>query len=404
MASCERFSATEISQRFGLNTGYFAVALRMLLTCGWIARVDAEDYCVTPEFQTHALVPGDIMSLYAFPYDGYVNGKSKRSLERWIERSERRWDAGEHSFADFLDGVFMVPLLLALRQHGKLKYSDARDGSRVALRCEVTGHAREEVLRLLIGMRWLEKEGRSLWLMPAGIAMLEHIPITATLASYRRMFAQTQELLSGDPARVFTLDRYGHEKHLDRALNVVGSGFRHQRYFTALSDLVRKCFDDADLAAQPKYLADTGCGDGTLLRRLYETVKKSTRRGRALARHPLTLIAVDWNEKALQQSAATLAGLPHLVLKGDIGDPASIMADLERRGIAVGEVLHVRSFLDHDRSYLPPADPDEAHRRCGLSGGGVFVDRAGGSIALRDVVQSTVEHLRRWPACWIETA
>ncbi|WP_313918018.1 SDR family NAD(P)-dependent oxidoreductase, partial [Tahibacter sp.] len=396
MASCERFSATEITQRFGLNAGYLAVALRMLLTCRWIARVGAEDYRVTPEFEAHALVPADIMSLYAFPYEGYVNGTAKRSLERWIERSGRRWDAGDSSFADYLDGVFMIPLLLALKQHGKLKYSDAHDGSRVALRCELTGLAREEVLRLLSDMRWLERKGRSLWLLPAGIAMLERIAITAALASYRRMFAQTQELLSGDPGRVFTLDRFGHEKHLDRTLNVVGSGFQHQRYFTALSEFVHKCFDDADLAAQPKYLADTGCGDGTLLRRLYETVKKGTRRGRALNRYPLTLIAVDWNEKALQQSAATLAGLPHLVLKGDIGDPASIMADLERRGIAIGEVLHVRSFLDHDRPYLPPADTDEAQRRCGLVGSGVFIDRAGGSIALRDVVQSTVEHLRRW--------
>ena len=51
------------------------------------------------------------------------------------------------------------------------------------------------------------------------------------------------------------------------------------------ADDYRSFFDLArpDLSAQPRYIADMGCGDGTLLKRVHETVLRHTRRSRARA-------------------------------------------------------------------------------------------------------------------------
>jgi acyl transferase domain-containing protein/SAM-dependent methyltransferase len=397
MADAGVFPAAEVCRRFSLNPGYFAVAMRMLRSCGWIQPVGDGLDRTTADFELRAFVPEDAMSLYAFPYETYVRGKSRRTLEPWIERSECRWGCDHPNFHDYLDGVFLVPLLLALHQGRALRWTAPVEGGRAPLEFALQGRVRAEVERLLVGKRWAANENGNISLSPAGQAMLDRIPINAALASYRPMFANTATLLAGDPERVFALDRDGHEKHLDRTLNVVGSGFQHQRYFAALGELVRKSFDTEDLDAQPKYLADTGCGDGSLLLKLYDVIRTSTRRGSSLDTHPLTLIAIDWNEKALRRSALTLEGTPHLTLKGDIGNPAQILEDLRKGGlIDVERILHVRSFLDHDRPYIPPADADEAARRSCIGEDGVFVDRSGGLIPARDVVQSTVEHLRRW--------
>ena len=69
-----------------------------------------------------------------------------------------------------------------------------------------------------------------------------------------------------------------------------------------------------------------------MLRTLYEYVRDSTARGRALREHPLTMVGVDFNQRSLESTARRLreSGVPHAVELGDIGDPAAMQACLER--------------------------------------------------------------------------
>ena len=81
-------------------------------------------------------------------------------------------------------------------------------------------------------------------------------------------------------------DDHGDETHIDRTLNVIGSGFQHQRYFADIEEIILSIFDNDDFERQPRYIADMGCGDGSLLKRIHEVVIR-TRRGAVLERHPL---------------------------------------------------------------------------------------------------------------------
>ena len=71
-----------------------------------------------------------------------------------------------------------------------------------------------------------------------------------------------------------------------------------------------------------------------------------------LEQFPLTMVGVDFNLASLRETTKTLTGskIPHTVLWGDIGDPARMVVDMEADPMLGGaQILHIRSFLDHDR-------------------------------------------------------
>ncbi|CAJ1367854.1 unnamed protein product [Effrenium voratum] len=115
---------------------------------------------------------------------------------------------------------------------------------------------------------------------------------------------------------------------------------------------------------------------------------------------PLTLIGIDlMNEASLRAAKETLRAVPCELLAGDIGQPGAICEELRRRGVDCRQVLHVRSFLDHDRPFLPPQRRPEGARARFVRHHFVesaYLDKAGNLLAAEEVYQSLVEHLQRW--------
>ena len=398
MEKAASVSAEELACEFSANRGYLDAALRTLVCLDWARLVAGDRYEATPSLANASVIPNQIMDLYRFPFDSYVQGNAGGSLDSWIARSERRWDSEHPYLPDYLDGLIVIPLLLALRAQGRMEISGEHEGTgTMILHLRVEPGVREAVERLFIARRWAAKCGDTLRLNRAGVFVVERIAITAAVASYKPMLGQAQELLFGNAAGVFAPDAAGHERHVDRTLNVTGSGFQHEKYFTALSECIVRLFDHDDFASQPKYIADIGCGDGSLLRRLYETVRDKTKRGKVLGTHPLIPIAVDFNEKALVEASRTLNDIKHIALRGDIGDPEALLKALRGQGIEdLQRVLHVRSFMDHNRPYWKPQDREAADRRPQVPSSGTYIDPQGQAIPPADMLQSTVEHLRRW--------
>ena len=191
----------------------------------------------------------------------------------------------------------------------------------------------------------------------------------------------------------------GSERHVDRVFNVLGSGQWHIPYFSALTEVLAAAFDDENLCAQPQYVVDTGCGDGHLLLYIFNAVTTRTRRGTALEEFPLIMIGADYNQASLTETGKRLTEhkVPHILVHADIGNPAQLVKDLrEQHAVDPDSVMHVRSFLDHDRPFLSPTRSACIWERCHF--GGVFVDSAGGMIPAHTMVQGLVEHLERWSA------
>ena len=211
------------------------------------------------------------------------------------------------------------------------------------------------------------------------------------------MFRQIRELLFGDPHIVFACDGQNHKSHVEGDINVMASEIEHQTYFTELEAVICGIFNTLPIEEQPLYIADMGCGDGSLLRKIYEIVQTKSARGSVLDRHPLILIGIDYNEKSLAATGHNLSKLPHLLLQGDIANPQRLLSDLQKHGIQdPKDILHVRSFLDHDRLFHPLEDEEAAKRREGLGYSGIYVTPNGQSICAAEAVQCLVEHLSRW--------
>jgi hypothetical protein len=139
-----------------------------------------------------------------------------------------------------------------------------------------------------------------------------------------------------------------------------------------------------------------GCGDGSLLEHLFTVVQSQTARGKVLEQHPLVVVGADFNKVARRAAKLTLrkAGISHChIIHGDINRPALLAGDLEALGLDIHDLLHVRSFLDHNRPYIPPAGYVKGNRtgRCT----GAFA-HFGHEILPDELEENLVRHLRRW--------
>ena len=117
------------------------------------------------------------------------------------------------------------------------------------------------------------------------------------------------------------------------------------------------------------------------------------------------MCGVDYNTASCDETSKTLtaAGVPHGTMFGDIGDPIPMQEELEKKfGVSRDHVLHVRSFLDHDRPYIAAVKPSTAAVTNALNAASdaAYVDnKSGVLIAPAQAYTSLVEHWERWAAC-----
>jgi hypothetical protein len=138
-----------------------------------------------------------------------------------------------------------------------------------------------------------------------------------------------------------------------------------------------------------------GCGDGTMLKHLYNVVKNHTLRGRHLNEYPLKIIGADFNKAARLASSITLkdAGIEFAILAGDISDPISYSKILQEEcSLDLRQMLNVRSFLDHNRIYSPPKK-SFSNRISHSTGAFSFRGRW---IPNNELKQNLVEHFSSW--------
>lgn len=388
-------SIEALTERLKANSGHLRAALRLLESLSWVSRDEHGCVSLRVDGETYNEIPSDVLDWWSFPVASYLSGNEPPdSMRPWLERCTTSWNVSQKPTAEMLDGVFVIPILTSLQQQGLLQCDG--NGGPLAVFSEASP-VREEMAELFLHFDWA-REGDTGWILTElGRFLVDRALILGTLCAYVPMLSRLRELLAGDPTTVFQRDELGHEQHVERTLNVVASGFQHDKYFADVDDIVVSIFDQLPINDQPKYVADMGCGDGSFLKRVYQVVAEKTARGGVSDEQPLQVIAVDFNEKALAAADENLLDVPHLVLKGDIGDPVGLTHDLKRIGVTdPDEVLHVRSFLDHDRPFQQPRDATALQWRSGFSYEGVYVDARGSAIEPAVAIQSLVEHLGNW--------
>jgi hypothetical protein len=406
----------EIVDRTRANRGYLRVALRLLVSCGWMEQSgDASQtrYTLTAEGKIAVwLAPlyAEVVSFIpkALFLDDFLFGKSDRAvlphLHDLVRRARERWSIyteGETTAAKvhrqtvrYLDGMLVGPAMVALAREGVFRhFDDATDG--LDLR-SLPGNSRSlaSIFDLLALQGWVVNEQQRLRLTPAGRYAAQIATSYGVTVSYLPLFDVLPTLLFGN-ARLPRVDESGGELLINRGMNVWGSGGAHRTYFEKSDEIISDLFN-RPLEQQPQGVCDMGCGDGSLLEHVYSVVKSQTLRGRVLETHPLLLIGADVSKVARRITKQRLrrAGISTFhVIRGDINRPAYLASELEQLGLDIHHLLHVRSFLDHNRPYLPPANYVRGSRRARTTGAFAYL---GEEIPPDELEENLIRHLHRW--------
>src|SRR5262249_30835443 len=81
------------------------------------------------------------------------------------------------------------------------------------------------------------------------------------------------------------------------------------------------------------------------------------------------------------------------VIRGDINRPAYLASELELLGLDIHNLLHIRSFLDHNRPYQQPVNYQRGSRGARTTGAFAYL---GEEIPPDELEENLVRHLRRW--------
>ena len=172
-------------------------------------------------------------------------------------------------------------------------------------------------------------------------------------ASYQPIFSSLDKIIFEGKNPTDYRDSNNNELHVNRRLNVWGSGGAHKIYFNQIDEIIIDIFNKP-IEEQPQGIADMGCGDGMFLKHLHQLILNKTLRGKQIEKYPLILVAADLNQKAIEESRKNLdkVNTNCNFLIADISNPDRYKQDLKNLfNIKINNLLHVRSFLDHNRVY-----------------------------------------------------
>lgn len=396
------------------NRGYLHVALRLMTCFGWLREQDSSQrsYQLTDAGRiATSVAPALYEEVVSFApkaifLEDFLYGSSDEpvlpSLRELVSRARLRWGLGGHTdpltakvygqIRNHLDGMVIGPAMVALARGGVLTQLeqgpvsiDAIAANQGSLAC---------IFDLLATQGWIAREQDRVSLTACGQYAAQIATSYGVTVSYLPTFNALHTLMFGNP-RTPRLDDNGVELMVNRGMNVWGSGGAHKTYFKKVDEIIVEIFNHP-INQQPQGICDMGCGDASFLEHLYLTVKNHTARGAVLDQYPLILVGADFNKVARRVAKQMLkkAGIPTFhVIPGDINRPAQLAGDLEELGLDIHDLLHVRSFLDHNRPYIPPANYVSGSRTARSTGAFAHF---GQDIPADELEENLVRHLRRW--------
>lgn len=418
----ERFEAgdevllKDLSESFSANEGYLNVALRMLVSQGWLRRRSDSDsgdiaYQITDRgkqairycsyyAEAVAFLPFAV-NIPEYIVNGF-EGKAFIQLKSLFRNYERRFDMPEpaddrereaqEQVLKHIEGLMVGPLIVGLGMNGLFNEYFSIAPFEVE---EFTEHHDEvkAIVDFFTSIGWFTQKGSVYKFSPRGLFLARRAAAYGVTVSYLPTFQHIHELLFGNPNVLRDRPASSPEIHVNRGMNVWGSGGAHSSYFKKVDEIVIDLFN-RPVHEQPKGFLDMGCGNGAFIEHIFKIIFRHTARGKILDEYPLFIVGADYNEAALRATRATLnhAGIWAKVVWGDIGRPDLLAEELEKKyDLFLGDLLNVRSFLDHNRIYEPPTLAIEMS--CGSTG--AFASR-GDRLHNQDVEANLTEHLQKW--------
>ena len=376
----KRVEVSELSKHFAAQEGYMNVALRLLSSQGWLTQ-DIDNKANKVFYETNEKSE-EAFSLFSLYED--VNALIKFSnkfhrrkfelepflkLEKIMERYRENYGLGkvdEQSIAyqvlKHIEGIVIGPTIVALGMSGMFhKYF--LDSSFHPGEFHADVESFEKILDFMAFLGWFNKRNGNYSFTDTGLFFARRAAAYGVTVSYLPTLSRLDKLIFEDPSVLRVNDASKEEVHVDRAMNVWGSGGAHSTYFKKIDQVLIDIFNQP-LEDQPKGILDMGCGNGAFLIHAYNVIESRTLRGEVLEDYPLFLVGADYNKAALDITRQNIVknDIWAKVIWGDIGDPDLLATSLKNDfSIDLSDLLNVRTFLDHNRIWSEGYAQDSSH-------------------------------------------
>ncbi|TRX36442.1 class I SAM-dependent methyltransferase [Flavobacterium sp. ZT3R18] len=410
----KKITLSELSSQFKANEGYLNVGLRVLASQGFLdyqinASTDEIAISVNEKSEiAFSLFPlyKDVVELLQFSMDFHPRLFEEAPFERLKSIFEKYKDnygisfstdsltnTLQHQILKHIEGFLVGPTLVRLGMSGMFhKYF-----MEISFRPEEFHKSPEHfkiILDFLAYLGWFTQKNGNYQFTEAGLFFAKRASAYGVTVSYLPTFSKMDELIFGNPSVLRIVGDGEDEIHVDREMNVWGSGGAHDTYFKVIDEIIIKLFN-LPIEEQPKGILDMGCGNGAFLEHIFNVIDRQTLRGTMLNTHPLFLVGADYNEAALKVTRANLikADIWAKVIWGDIGRPDLLAEDLrENYNIDLKDLLNVRTFLDHNRIWEMPKQITKGRIS---NSTGAFAHR-GMRISNNLVEDNLLEHFNKW--------
>jgi SAM-dependent methyltransferase len=407
-------SLSELTAHFKANEGYLNVGLRVLASQGFL------DYHINPSTDkvtiainekseiAFSLFPlyKDVVELLQFSMDfhpRYFEETPFQRLKLIFEKYKNNYEISfssdslintlQNQILKHIEGFLVGPTLVRLGMSGMFhKYF-----MEISFRPEEFHKTPEHfkiILDFLVYLGWFTQKNGNYQFTETGLFFAKRASAYGVTVSYLPTFSKMDELIFGNPSVLRIIGDGEDEIHVDREMNVWGSGGAHDIYFKVIDEIIIKLFN-LPIEEQPKGILDMGCGNGAFLEHIFDVIDRQTLRGTMLNTHPLFLVGADYNQAALKVTRANLikADIWAKVIWGDIGRPDLLAEDLLKNyNIDLKDLLNVRTFLDHNRIWKMPKQITKGRIS---NSTGAFAHR-GLRISNNLVEDNLLEHFKKW--------
>ena len=407
-------SLSDISTEFKANNGYLNIALRTLCSQGWITQtVDNINNTVHFKINKKSAIAFSYFHLYkeAFLLIKFSENYSSRKFEMApFIKLENLYTNYKNKFGNtssasplekeifeqvmiHIEGIILGPTIVLLGMSGMFhKYFMQTKFNAEEFHKDSENFGR--LLNILTDLNWFNKTNNSYEFTDKGLFFARRASAYGVTVSYIPTLRKLDALIFGNPKMFDTPSIHNEEIHVDREMNVWGSGGAHTAYFRVIDEIIINLFNKP-ISEQPKGILDVGCGNGAFLKHLFNVIENQTNRGKVLEEHPLLLIGVDYNEAALKITRKNLvqADIWAKVIWGDIGNPKAMSEDLkEKYGINLSDLLNVRTFLDHNRIWEEP----KINSKIAITSSTGSYAYKGKRLNNNFVIESLKQHFNKW--------
>jgi len=406
-------SLEELSNKYNANTGYLNVALRLLCSQGILEQKIVDNEVFFNDLKLTEWLSLDIIKKYKIVqalYDNeieyeciiehHTTHEIKNSILFNTIKQYNTWKAhspanqinsleANNQFATWknhIEGAIIGPIIVALAR--KLYFNNITPNSPLLI--DIHNLWKDLIIQLFYHTEIVDENQL---LTEYGYFLLKRSTSYGVTVSYIPTFRKIKEFIYGDHTILSQKSGEDPEIHVDRSMNVWGSGGAHHTYFKKVDQIILDLFN-LPIEKQPKGFIDIGCGNGKLIEHIFDLIYYKTKRGKHLKEHPLFIVGSDFNYKALEATDETIhqADIWAKTAFGDISDPDGLAQRLKKdHDIDLVDLLNVRSFLDHNRIYQIP----DKNKSRDSESTGAFCYK-GKRLDNSLVEQNLTEHLARW--------